>query len=89
MTAEHTAIAKPLLPAHLEPELAEAGIHGTVLVQSACSHEDTEFMLALADEHEWIRGVVAWVDGVLAWKMRPSSSTATQSVNVPPISTPR
>ncbi len=33
-------------------------------------------------------GVVAWVDSTLDVVMWPSSRTATQSVNVPPMSTP-
>ncbi len=48
-------------PAELEPQLAAAGVERTVLVQSACNFEDTEAMLALAAEHEWIGGVVGWV----------------------------
>jgi L-fuconolactonase len=62
LTAELAAIDRPFLPADLAPELAGTGVEGTVLVQSACSDADTDFMLAVADEHEWIRAVVAWVD---------------------------
>lgn len=62
MTAEHAAITRPFLPRDLEPELAAARVAGTVLVQSACSHGDTELMLALAAEHDWIGAVVAWVE---------------------------
>lgn len=62
LTSELAAIDRPFLPADLAPLLAGAGVDGTVLVQSACSDADTDFMLALSDEHEWIRAVVAWVD---------------------------
>jgi L-fuconolactonase len=62
MTAAHAAIDRPFLPGDLEPELQAAGIGRTVLVQSACSNEDTDFMLELAAAHEWIGAVVAWVD---------------------------
>jgi L-fuconolactonase len=62
LRGEHAAIAGPFLPADLEPELANAEVAGTVLVQSACSYEDTELMLAFADDHDWILGVVAWVE---------------------------
>lgn len=48
-------------PAELAPQLAAAGIDRTVLVQSACSFEDTDSMLAHAAEQEWIGAVVGWV----------------------------
>ncbi len=48
-------------PAELEPQLRAAGVERTVLVQSAGNFEDTEAMLAQADEHEWIGAVVGWV----------------------------
>ncbi|MGV1916641.1 amidohydrolase family protein [Rhizobium sp. 22-785-1] len=56
------AIYRDFLPADLEPLLEEAGISGTVLVQTMESAGDTDFMLALADENAFIKGVVGWVD---------------------------
>ena len=38
------------------------GIVGTVLVQAAPSDAETDFMLSLANENAFIRGVVGWVD---------------------------
>jgi L-fuconolactonase len=48
-------------PAELEPQLREAGVGRTVLVQSANSFEDTDAMLAHAEAHDWIGAVVGWV----------------------------
>ncbi|MGW4587714.1 amidohydrolase family protein [Amycolatopsis thermoflava] len=42
-------------------ELDAAGIATAVLVQAEDSEADTEFMLAQADAHDWIAGVVGWV----------------------------
>jgi L-fuconolactonase len=45
----------------LEPQLREAGMDRTVLVQAANSAEDTAYMLEVADRYEWVGGVVGWV----------------------------
>ncbi|WP_214406816.1 amidohydrolase family protein [Pseudonocardia lacus] len=42
-------------------ELAACGIDRAVLVQAEDSAADTEFLLELADEHDWVVGVVGWV----------------------------
>ncbi|WP_341892205.1 amidohydrolase family protein [Variovorax sp. YR752] len=49
-------------PADLLPSLQRCRIAGTVLVQSLPSLGDTEFMLELAQRHDFILGVVGWVD---------------------------
>ncbi|MFC5791698.1 metal-dependent hydrolase [Agromyces tardus] len=41
--------------------LDDAGVDGTILVQSADNDEDTEFMLEAARASARVRGVVAWV----------------------------
>lgn len=43
-------------------ELAACGIACAVLVQAEDSARDTELMLAVADAHPWVAGVVGWVD---------------------------
>ncbi|NRQ35558.1 amidohydrolase family protein [Nonomuraea sp. NN258] len=48
-------------PEDLMPELAAAGVDRTVLVQAADSLAETDAMLALADAHDFIAGVVGWV----------------------------
>ena len=49
-------------PQDLSPRLAANGIDGTILVQAAPTVSETEYLLALADRNEFIRGVVGWVD---------------------------
>lgn len=50
------------LPANLKPLLDQAGIDGCVAVQAAQSEEETRFLLQLAADYPFIRGVVGWVD---------------------------
>lgn len=42
-------------------ELAAAGVDTAILVQAEDSEADTEFLLAQAETHDWIAGVVGWV----------------------------
>jgi L-fucono-1,5-lactonase len=56
------ALRRDFLPADLEPLLREGGFDGCVAVQAEQDVAETEWLLALADEHEYIRGVVGWVD---------------------------
>lgn len=60
--AELKAIHRDFLPADFEPLRRQAGIDGTVLVQSLPSEADTQFLLGLADAHPFVWGVVGWVD---------------------------
>ena len=53
-------IYRDFLPADFRA--AAPGIAKTVLVQAADSEAETDFMLSLAAEHDWIGGVVGWVD---------------------------
>lgn len=61
LTAEYGPLYRTYTPAELMPQLEGAGVRATVLVQAADSYQDTESMLAQADEHDWIAGVVGWV----------------------------
>lgn len=45
----------------LAPQLEAAGIDKTVIVQSMDSYEDTEYMLDVASQYDWVGGVVGWV----------------------------
>lgn len=47
--------------AELEPHLRRNGVSATVMVQSADNDEDTAHMLAVADEHPEVVGVVVYV----------------------------
>lgn len=48
-------------PQELQPQLEAAGIDYTVLVQSANSFADTNYMLQQADKYDWIGAVIGWV----------------------------
>src|SRR5947207_1913133 len=61
MTAEHAAIDRTFEPADLEPLLNAAGVVRTVLVQSAASDEDTDYMFELVADLDWVGAVVAWI----------------------------
>ncbi len=55
-------LVRDFLPDELQPLLQAHGVARTVLVQAAESVAETEFMLALADRHDFVGGVVGWVD---------------------------
>lgn len=59
---ELSEIYRDFMPADLQPHLQAAAVDGTILVQTMERTEDTDFMLALADQHDFIKGVVGWVD---------------------------
>ncbi|AAK88528.2 amidohydrolase [Agrobacterium tumefaciens] len=56
------AIYRDFLPTDLSPLLTAAGVSGTVLVQTMETAADTDFMLELAENTDFIKGVVGWVD---------------------------
>jgi len=56
------ALQSDFLPKDLRPLLRQAGFDGCVAVQARQSLEETRFLLELADEHDFVRGVVGWVD---------------------------
>jgi L-fuconolactonase len=60
LTPDFGPIARTYLPSELEPQLRPAGVTATVMVQSANSYADTEFMFEQAAAYPWIIGVVGW-----------------------------
>ncbi len=62
MTPKAGAIYRDFLPSDLQPELEKAGIHQTILVQAADTEAETHFLLALAEQSDFVAGVVGWVD---------------------------
>jgi L-fucono-1,5-lactonase len=50
------------LPEMLEPILKEHSVAKTILVQASNSLAETDWLLRLADQHQFIAGVVGWVD---------------------------
>ncbi len=62
ITDDISTLKRDYLPEHLAPQLAAAGVEKTVLVQAAETDEETDFILSLAKQHDFIAGVVGWVD---------------------------
>ena len=56
------ALKQDRLPVHLLSLLAKSGIDGTIAVQARQSLAETDWLLQLADENPFIKGVVGWVD---------------------------
>jgi L-fuconolactonase len=54
-------IRRDFLPGDLVPEIRAVGIDGVVSVQARQTLDETRWLLELANEHEFIRGVVGWV----------------------------
>jgi L-fuconolactonase len=55
-------LCRDFLPEDLLPLLRRHDVRRTVLVQAAGSEAETDFMLELAAEFEFVGGVVGWVD---------------------------
>jgi L-fuconolactonase len=62
ITEEMQVIRKDFLPADLQPALEKEQVAGTVAVQADESDRETAWLLELADQHGFIRGVVGWTD---------------------------
>lgn len=62
ITDDMKIIQRDFLPDDLAPVLKANGIDGCIAVQADQSEEETSFLLSLADEHDFIKGVVGWVD---------------------------
>lgn len=57
-----SAIRRNFLPNDLQPILQQNGIDGCVAVQADQSETETQFLLDLAAQNDFIKGVVGWVD---------------------------
>ena len=58
---EMAVLRRDFLPADLKPELERAGIDRVVSVQARQCVEETEWLLKLAEENDFIAGVVGWL----------------------------
>jgi len=56
------ALRRNFLPEDLNPELRASGFQGSVVVQTRQTLEEANWLLGLAEAHEWILGVVGWAD---------------------------
>lgn len=62
ITDELERLRRDYRPEDLARELAAAGLDGSIAVQARQTAEESRWLLALADRHPVIRGVVGWVD---------------------------
>jgi len=56
------ALRRDFMPGDLRPLQRALGIEGTIAVQARQTVDETDWLLALAEQHPEIRGVVGWVD---------------------------
>jgi L-fuconolactonase len=59
---EMTVLQRDFVPDDLEPLLAAQGFDGSIAVQACQTIEETQWLLSLAGENDFIKGVVGWVD---------------------------
>jgi L-fuconolactonase len=57
-----TPLRRDFLPDDLQREMRGAGVDQSIAVQARQSLQETRWLLALADQHSFIAGVVGWVD---------------------------
>ncbi len=62
MAGDRSPLQVDYMPPDMQALLAASGIDGTVAVQARQVVRETEFLLALAEQFDLIRGVVGWVD---------------------------
>lgn len=62
MTDEMPDLKRDFMPGDLSPLLGQIGFDGCVSVQARQSIEETDWLLELAEENNFIKGVVGWVD---------------------------
>jgi L-fuconolactonase len=55
-------IRRNFLPADLKPLLESAGIDKSIFVQTQHNVAENRWVLNLAEQHDWLAGVVGWVD---------------------------
>ncbi len=62
LTEELPILYRDYLPHDLEPHLRQHGIDKTIAIQAAPTIKETEFLLELYSQYEFIAGVVGWLD---------------------------
>jgi L-fuconolactonase len=60
ISSEMGALRRDFLPRDLQNEIASAGIDGAVTVQARQTLEETRWLLQLAEENSFLRGIVGW-----------------------------
>ncbi|MFT4568990.1 MAG: L-fuconolactonase [Saprospiraceae bacterium] len=59
---EMSALKRDFLPSDLENILNANDVDGCIAVQADQSEAETDFLLALANDNDFIKGIVGWVD---------------------------
>jgi L-fucono-1,5-lactonase len=62
MGPEHEPIVRDYMPVDLEPILLKHGIDQAITVQAAVTEIEAEFILRIAESHDFIAGSVIWLD---------------------------
>lgn len=62
MSPDDSVLYRNYLPSDLKPEMGSVGVDTCVFVQANHDLEENRWVLDLADEHDFIAGVVGWVD---------------------------
>lgn len=62
ITDEMNVLKRDFLPDELSVLLKQHGMDGCVVVQADQTEDENEFLLSLAGQHDFIKGVVGWVD---------------------------
>lgn len=62
ITDDMAVIQRDFFPQDLKPVLQQNGLDGCIAVQADQSEEETHFLLSLAKDADFIKGIVGWVD---------------------------
>lgn len=62
MNEDMKVIQADFLPDELEILFRDNAVEGCIAVQADQSEQETEFLLSLAEQHDFIKGVVGWID---------------------------
>ena len=62
MTDAMEPLRRDFMPCDLSSELTDLGFDGSIAVQARRTVEESHFLLDLAEQNDFIRGVVGWVD---------------------------
>lgn len=55
-------LRRDFMPQDLQKEIQSIGVDGCVAVQADTSEQETDFLIDLANQYSFIKGVVGWVD---------------------------
>jgi L-fuconolactonase len=62
MSEKMGVLKHDFLPTDLAPLLTNGGLNGCVAVQANQAEVENTFLLGLAEQHDFIKGIVGWVD---------------------------